>query len=147
MMYHSFFIHSSVNGQLGCFHILAIVNSAAVNAGGHVSFSILLSSGYMPRSGTAGPYGCWEGLGAGGEGDNRGWDGWMASPTRFWMWVWVNSGSWWWTGRPGVLRFMGLQRVGHDWVTELNWTELNSNFLLWTYYMTLSDFVSCILVL
>ena len=39
--------------------------------------------------------------------------------------VWVNSGSWWWTGRPGVLRFMGLQRVGHDWVTELNWTELN----------------------
>ena len=46
----------------------------------------------------------------------------MASPTR-WTWVWVSSGSWWWTGRPGVLRFMGLQRVGHDWVTELNWTE------------------------
>ena len=65
---------------------------------------------------------CWEGLGAGGEGDNRGWDGWMASPTR-WTWVWVNSCSWWWTGRPGVLRFMGLQRVRHDWVTELNWTE------------------------
>ena len=65
---------------------------------------------------------CLEGLGAGGEGDDRGWDGWMASLTR-WTWVWVNSGSWWWTGRPGVLRFMGLQRVGHDWVTELNWTE------------------------
>ena len=65
---------------------------------------------------------CWEGLGAGGEGDDRGWDGWMASPTR-WTWVWVNSRSWWWTGRPGVLRFMGLQRVGHDWVTELNWRE------------------------
>jgi len=64
----------------------------------------------------------WEGLGAGGEGDDRGWDGWMASPTR-WTWVWVNSGSWWWTGRPGVLRFLGSQRVGHDWVTELNWTE------------------------
>ena len=64
---------------------------------------------------------CWEGLGAGGEGVDRGWDGWMASPTR-WMWVWVNSGSWWWTGRPGVLWFMGSQRVGHDWVTELNWT-------------------------
>ena len=48
------------------------------------------------------------------------WDGWTASPTR-WMWVWVNSGSWWWTGRPGVLQFMGLQRVGHDWATELNW--------------------------
>ena len=58
---------------------------------------------------------CWDGLGAGGEGDDRGWDGWMASPT-WWTWVWVNSGSWWWTGRPGVLRFMGLQRVGHDWL-------------------------------
>jgi len=58
-------------------------------------------------------------LGAGGEGDNKGWDGWMASPTR-WTWVWVNPRSWWWTGRPGVLQFMGLKRVGHDWVTELN---------------------------
>ena len=62
---------------------------------------------------------CWEGLGAGGEGDDRGWDGWMASLTR-WRWVWVNSGSWWWTGRPGVLWFVGSQRVGHDWATELN---------------------------
>ena len=60
------------------------------------------------------------GLGAGGKGDDRGWDGWMASLT-LWTWVWVNSGSWWWTGRPGVLWFMGSQRVGHDWVTELNW--------------------------
>ena len=66
---------------------------------------------------------CWEGLGAGGEGDNRGWDGGMASLTRG-IWVWVNSGSWWWTGRPGVLGFMGSQRVGHDWATELNWTHL-----------------------
>ena len=57
------------------------------------------------------------------EGEDRGWDGWMASLTR-WTWVWVNSGSWWWTGRPGVLWFMGFQRVGHDWSTELNWTEL-----------------------
>ena len=65
---------------------------------------------------------CWEGLGVGGEGDNRGWDGWMASLTR-WTWVWVNSRSWWWTGRPGVLRFMGSQRVRHDWVTELSWTD------------------------
>ena len=65
---------------------------------------------------------CWEGLGAGGEGYDRGWDGWMASPTQ-WTWVWVNSGSWWWTGRPGVLHFMGSQRVGHNWVTGLNWTE------------------------
>ena len=55
--------------------------------------------------------------------DDREWDGWMASLTR-WTWVWVNSGSWWWTGRPGVLGFMGLQRVRHDWATELNWTEL-----------------------
>ena len=54
-----------------------------------------------------------------GEGDDRGWDGWMASPTQ-WAWVWVNSGSWWWTGRPGMLRFVGSQRVGHDWATELN---------------------------
>ena len=63
---------------------------------------------------------CWEGLGAGGEGDDRRWDGWMASPTR-WTWVWVNSWSWWWTGRPGMLQFMRSQRVRHDWVTELNW--------------------------
>ena len=62
---------------------------------------------------------CWEGLGAGGEGDDRGWDGWMASPTR-WMWVWVNSGRWWWTERPGVLRFMGPQ--SQTWLS--NWTEL-----------------------
>ena len=62
---------------------------------------------------------CWEGLWAGGKGDNREWDGWMASLTR-WIWVWVNSGSWWWTGRPDVLRFMGSQRVRHDWAAELN---------------------------
>ena len=65
---------------------------------------------------------CWEGLGAGGKGDDRGWDCWVASLT-WCTWVWVNSGSWWWTGRPGVLQFLGLQRVGHDWATELNWTE------------------------
>ena len=68
---------------------------------------------------------CWERLSAGGKGDSRGWDGWMASPTQ-WTWVWVNSGSWWWTGRPGVLWFMGLQGVGHDWVNEMNWTELKN---------------------
>ena len=55
--------------------------------------------------------------------DNRGWDGWMASPTQ-WTWVWVNSGSWWWTGRPCVLQSMGSQRVRHNWATEQNWTEL-----------------------
>ena len=51
-----------------------------------------------------------------------GWDGWMASLTQ-WTWVWVNSRRWWWTGRPGVLRFMGSQRVRHDWATELNWWD------------------------
>ena len=72
---------------------------------------------------------CWERLRAGGEGDDRGWDGWMASPIR-WTWVWVNSGSWWWTGRPGVLRFMGSQGVRHDWVTELNWSVIFSSVTL-----------------
>ena len=81
----------------------------------------------------------WEGLGAGGEGDDRGWDGWMASLTQ-WAWVCVNSGSWWWTWRPVVLRFMGLQRVGHDW-TEMNWKiykvrssyETYNNLLVWLF--------------
>ena len=67
---------------------------------------------------------CWERLKAGGEGGDRGWDGWMASLT-WWTWVSVNSGSWWWTGRPGVLQFMGVAKSRtrlSDW-TELNWTE------------------------
>ena len=71
---------------------------------------------------------CCEGLKAGGEEDNRGWDGWMASLTQ-WAWVWVNSGSWWWTGRPGMLQSMGLQRVRHNWATELNWTGCNIGVL------------------
>ena len=65
---------------------------------------------------------CWARLKAGGEGDDREWDGWMALPTR-WTWVWVDSRSWWWAGRPGVLQSMQSQRVGH-WATELNWTLL-----------------------
>ena len=65
---------------------------------------------------------CWERLRAGGEGDDQRWDGWMVSPTQ-WSWVGVNSRSWRWTGRPGVLQSMGWQRVGHDWATEPNWTE------------------------
>ena len=64
---------------------------------------------------------CWERLKVGGEGDDRGWDGWMASPTQ-WTWIWVSSGSWWWTGKPGMLQSMGSQRVRHDWATELNWS-------------------------
>ena len=62
----------------------------------------------------------WERLGAGGEGDNRGWDGWMASLTRC-TWIWVNSGNWWWTERPGMLWFMRSQ----SWTRPSNWTELN----------------------
>ena len=75
---------------------------------------------------------CWERLRADGEGDDRGWDGWMASLTQ-WTWVWVNSG--WWTGRPGMLRFMESQRVGHNWATELNWSFLS---LCWLYPPALS---------
>ena len=79
---------------------------------------------YHVKSWLIGKDWCWEGLGAGGEGNDRGWDGWMASPT-LWTWVWVSSRSWWWTGRPDVLRFMGSQRVRHDWATKLmNWTEI-----------------------
>ena len=66
---------------------------------------------------------CWERLRAGGEGDDRGWDGWMASPTQG-TWVRVSSRSWWWTGKPGVLQPMGSQRVGHDWATEVNWPNM-----------------------
>ena len=73
---------------------------------------------------------CWARLKAGGEGDDRGWDGWMASPTQ-WRWVWVSSRSLWWTGRAGMLWFKGSQRVGHDWVTELNWTEVG--WVMWPF--------------
>ena len=66
---------------------------------------------------------CWERLRAGRKLDDRGWDGWMASPT-WWTWVWVDSGSWWWTGRPGVLWFMGLQRVTKSRTRLSDWTEL-----------------------
>ena len=62
----------------------------------------------------------WEGLGTGGDGDDREWDGWMALPIR-WAWVWVNSGSWWWTGRPSMLWFMGSQRVDTtEWLNRTN---------------------------
>ena len=62
---------------------------------------------------------CWERLKVGGEGDDRGWDSWMASPTQ-WTWVSINSGGWWWwTRKPGLLQSVGSQRVGHNWATEL----------------------------
>ena len=63
---------------------------------------------------------CWERLKVGEEGDYRGWDDWMPSPT-WCTWVWVNSRSWWWRGQPNVLQCMGSQRVGQDWVTGLSW--------------------------
>ena len=66
---------------------------------------------------------CWERLKAGGEGDNREWDGWMASLIQ-WTWVWVSSGSWWCTEKPGVLQSIGLQSVRHNWTTELNWMRV-----------------------
>ena len=71
---------------------------------------------------------CWERVKAGRDGNDRGWDGWMASPTQ-WTWVWVNSESWWYTERPGMLQSMGSQRVGHNWATELNWTEGSTSSL------------------
>ena len=78
-----------------------------------------------------------------GEGNNRGWDGWMASLTQ-WTWVWVNFRSWWWMGRPSVLQSMESQRVRHDWAIELNWTECSKWDLLleiqWTYPTKVSCF-------
>ena len=73
---------------------------------------------------------CWERLKARGVVDDRWWDSWMASPTQ-WTWVWVNSGIWWWTGRPRVLQSMGLQRVRYDWVAEMNWTY--DKLMNWAY--------------
>ena len=67
---------------------------------------------------------CWERVKVGGEGDDRGWDVCMASPTQ-WTWVWVNCRTWCWTVRPGVVLSMGSQRVGHNWATELNWTRFS----------------------
>ena len=61
---------------------------------------------------------CWERLKAGEKGDDRGWDGWMTSPTRY-SWVWASFGRWWWTGKPSLLQSMGSQRVGHNWMIEL----------------------------
>ena len=83
---------------------------------------------------------CWEWLKVGGEGDDREWDSWMVSLTQ-WTWVWVSSGSWWWTGKPGVLQSMGSQRVRHYWVTELKWIELIESCLC--YMVVMSSIRSC----
>ena len=73
---------------------------------------------------------CWEGLRAGGKRDNQGWDDWMASLTQ-WAWVWTSSGSWWWTGKPGMLQFMRSQRVNMIWATELNYVPKVLQFGTW----------------
>ena len=79
---------------------------------------------------------CWERLKARGKGEDRGWDGWMASLT-LWTWVWVSSGSLWWTRRPGVLQSMGLQKVGH------NWSDLAAAFhFRWPNYWSFSFSIS-----
>ena len=88
---------------------------------------------------------------AGGEGDDRGWDGRMASPT-WWTWVWASSGSWWWTRKPSVLQSVGSQRVRHDWVTELNWVLLwkklsNQTSMAFSLPPSFLSFFSCGLVL
>ena len=91
----------------------------------------------------------WERLRVEGEGDGRGWDGWMASLTQ-WTWVWASSGSWWWTEKPGVLQSMGPQRVRYDWATELNWTWLYIPLLplwcLWIIFKT-PFHSNCILII
>ena len=76
---------------------------------------------------------CWEGLGAGEKGNDRGWDGWMASLT-WWTWVWVNSGRWWWTGRPGMLRFM----VSQSRTKLSDWTDW-----AWTSYFLARNLIYC----
>ena len=80
---------------------------------------------------------CWERLRVWGEGDDRGWDGWMTSLTQ-WTWVWINSRSWWWAGRPVMLQSMGLQRVRNNWATELNWTDTYSMQMYGVVYMNIS---------
>ena len=82
---------------------------------------------------------------AGGERDDRGWDGWMASPTQ-WTWVWVSFRSWWWTRKPGVLQSMGSQRVGHDW-TELNWKMCSTSNQVWILFLHFTSHSTCMLLL
>ena len=119
-IYHLFFIHLSVKGPLCCFYALAVVNSAAMNIGSWNSNTLATWCEELTHWKRLW---CWERLKGGGEGDDRGWNGWMASLTR-WTWFWASSGRWWWTGKPGMLQSMGLQKVRHDWVTELNWWTL-----------------------
>ena len=86
-----------------------------------LNLKLQYSGHLMQKTDSLEKYWCWERLKVRGEGDNRGWDGWMVSSIR-WTWVWVSFGSWWWTGKPGMLQPTGSQRVGHNWGTEPNWT-------------------------
>ena len=81
----------------------------------------------------------WERLKTWGKEVDRGWDGWMASPTQ-WTWVWVGSGRWWWTGKAGMLQSMGSQKFRRNWATELNWTLLELNFCLFEIFPSLNHF-------
>ena len=91
---------------------------------------------------------CWKRLQEGAEGDDRGWAGWMASPTQ-WMWVWVSSRSWLWTGKPGMLQSMGLQRTRHDWTAELNWNVQTSSKLIFStfVYPFINHLIICFLII
>ena len=77
----------------------------------------------------------------GGEGDDRGWNGWMSS-LMWWTWVWVSSGSWWWTGKPDMLPFMGSKRVVHDWATELNWLAHLNHLIDISHYTVITLYFS-----
>ena len=142
-----FFIHVPVNGHLDCFYVLAVGEDSWESLGlqgdptspfwrrSALGFlwkewcwswnSSNLATWCEELAHRKRPW-CWEGLGAGGEGDDRGWDGWVASLTR-WTWVWVNSGSWWWTG--GLACCDSWGRKESDTTEQLNWTEL---ILSWT---------------
>ena len=85
---------------------------------------------------------CWARLKAGGEGDDRRWDGWMASLSQ-WAWAWASSGSWWWTGKPGVLQSTGSQRIGHDWAIELNKTVSHSRTGILLFQLPKVHLASC----
>ena len=80
---------------------------------------------------------CWERLRAGGEGDNRGWDSWIASPT-WWTWIWVDSRNWWWT-QAWCAAVHGVTKFRHTWVTELNWTEFTCAFLRVCFWETIIE--------
>ena len=97
------------NRILNFFSWIHFANSSAAQCSYWINLKPVIWMTHLKR-----PW-CWEGLKAGGEGDDRGWDGWIASPTQ-WTWIWVNSGSWWWTGRPGMLQSMGSQRVRYNWI-------------------------------